>query len=107
MSLCLVLLNQHGQVPGDKAVVLVAVAISAVAGVSGAVLVPRQPFTVAGFEGHQPFAVAVLADHRLSGALTLAVEVLADQVSHLDSIMVVVVCLRCGQMDSLAQPVGP
>ena len=67
----------------------------AVAAVSVALLVealaPRQ------------LLMAAFGRRRLSGARTLA----ADQVSHLDSIMVVLEWLPCGQMDSLAQSVGP
>jgi hypothetical protein len=96
VSLFLVLLNQHGQVLAEA----VAAATLAVAAVSGALLVaalaPRQPSTVVAFEEHQ-----------LSGVHTLAAEVLADQVPHLDSIMVVLACLPCDRRDSLAQPLGP
>jgi hypothetical protein len=62
-----------------------------------AALAPRQLSTVVAFE-----------EHRLSAAAagTLPAEVLADQVSHLDSIMVVIACLPCGRRDSLVQSVG-
>jgi hypothetical protein len=70
------------------------------AAVSGALLVGalalRQPSTVAAFE-----------QHRLSGVRTLPAEVLVDQASHLDSIMVVLACLPAGRRDSLAQSVDP
>jgi hypothetical protein len=72
----------------------------AVAALSVALLVealaPRQLSTVAAF-----------GRRRLSGARTLAAEASADQVSHLDSIMVVLGWLPCGHMDSPAQSVGP
>jgi len=68
----------------------------AVAAASGALLVvalaPRQPFMVAAFE-----------QHRLSAGHTLPAEVLADRLSHLDPIMVVIACLLCGRRDSPAQ----
>jgi hypothetical protein len=71
----------------------------AVAAVSVALLVealaPRQ------------LLMTVFGRRRLSGARTLAAQASADQVSHLDSIMVVLGWLPCGQMDSLAQSVGP
>ena len=41
------------------------------------------------------------------GVHTLPAEVLADQVPHLDSIMVVIACLPCDRRDSLAQSVDP
>jgi hypothetical protein len=48
-------------------------------------------------------------EHRLSAATahTLPAEVLAAQVAHLDSIMVVIAWLPCRRADSLAQSVGP
>jgi len=76
------------------------VATLAVAAVSAASLVGalalRQPSTVAAFE-----------QHRLSGVHTLPAEVLADQVSHLDPIMVLLACLPCGRRDSRAQSGRP
>jgi hypothetical protein len=69
----LVLVNQCGQVRAATDAVLLAAATSAVAAVSGALLVaapaPRQPFTVVAFE-----------EHRLSVAMvhTLPAEVSAD-----------------------------
>jgi hypothetical protein len=78
----------------------VVAATLAVAAVPGALLVgvlaPRLLSTVAAFELH-----------RLSGVHTLPAEVLADQVSHLDSIMVVIACPPCGRRDSPAQWVRP
>jgi hypothetical protein len=59
-------------------------------------LAPRQLSTVAAFE-----------QHRLSGVHIIPAEVWADQVSHLDRIMVVIACLPCGRRDSPAQSVGP
>jgi hypothetical protein len=76
--------------------VLVAAAALVVAAISAAALAPRRPSTVAAFEEHQS-----------PGVHTLPAEVLADQVSHLDRIMVVLACLPCGRRDSLAQSVGP
>jgi len=79
---------------------LVVAATLAVAAVPGAllagVLAPRLVSTAAAFE-----------QYRLSGVHTLPAEVLADQVSHLDSITAVLACLLCGRRDSLAQSVGP
>jgi len=75
---------------------LVVAATLAAAALLVVVLAPRLVSTVAAFE-----------QHRLSGVHTLPAEVLADQVSHLDSIMVVIACLLCGRRDSLAQSVGP
>jgi hypothetical protein len=66
------------------------------AAISVAALAPRQPSAVAAFEQHQ-----------LSGVHIIPAEVSADQVSHLDRIMVVLACLPCGRRDSLAQLVGP
>jgi hypothetical protein len=86
-----VLLNQRGQVPAQAVLVAVgtlvavvatsvAVVATSAAGVSGALLEAalglRQLSTVAAFE-----------EHRLSRVHTLAAEVSADQVLHLDSIM--------------------
>ena len=51
-------------------------------------------------------STAAFEQHRLSEGHTLPVEVSADQVSHLDSIMVVLACLPCGRRDSLVQSVG-
>jgi hypothetical protein len=77
----------------------VVAATSVAAGVSGALLVGalalRQPSTVAAFE-----------QDRLSQVRTLP-EVLVDQASHRDSMMVVVACLPSGRRDSLAQSVDP
>ena len=75
-----------------------AAATLAVAAVSAdllvAALAPRRVSTAAAFE-----------QHRLSEGHTLPVEVSADQVSHLDSIMVVIACLPCGRRDWPAQSV--
>ena len=76
-------------------VLLAAVAL-VVAAISVAALAPRQPFTAVVFEEHQS-----------AGVHTLPAEVLADQVPHLDSIMVVIACLPCDHKDSLAQSGGP
>jgi hypothetical protein len=78
--------------------VLLAAAALVVAAISVAALAARQLSTGEAFEEHRPSAAAV---H------TLPAEVSADQVPHLDSIMVVLGCLRCGRRDSLAQSVGP
>ena len=76
----------------------VAAATLVVAAVLGALLVgalaPRQLSTGEAFE-----------EHRLSGVRTLPAEASADQVSHLDFIMVVIACLLCGRGDSLVQSV--
>jgi hypothetical protein len=72
-------------------VLLAAVAL-VVAAISAAVLAPRQPSTAVAFEEHQSPGVHILP-----------AEMLADQVPHLDSIMVVIACLPCGRRDSLAQ----
>jgi hypothetical protein len=61
-----------------------------------AALVRRQLSTEEAFE-----------EHRLSRVHTLPAEVLADQVPHLDSIMVVITGLPCRRADSLAQSIGP
>jgi len=78
----------------------VAAATLVVAAVSVALLVAalarRQLSTGEAFEEHQS-----------PGEHTLPAEMLADQVPHLDSIMVVLACLRCGRRDSLAQSGGP
>ena len=78
---------------------MVEAATLAVAAVPGALLVeglaPRQLSTVAAFE-----------QHRLSRVHTIPAEVSADQVSHLDRIMVVLACLPCDRRDSLARSVG-
>jgi hypothetical protein len=70
----------------------------AVVAVSAALLVAalarRQLSTGEAFEERRPSAAA---------AHTSLAEVLADQVSHLDSIMVVLGWLPCGRKDSLAQ----
>ena len=76
-------------------VLLAAVAL-VVAAIPAAALAPRQPSTAVAFEEHQS-----------PGVHTLPVEVLADQVPHLDSIMVVIACLPCDRRDSLAQSVDP
>jgi hypothetical protein len=96
VSLFLVLPNQHGQVLAE----VVAAATLAVAAVSAALL-------VAALAPRQPSTVAALELHRLSAVHTLPAEVLADQVSHLDSIMVVLGWLPCGRRDSLAQSLRP
>ena len=79
--------------------VLVEAATLAVAAVPGALLVealaPRQLSTVAAFEQHQ-----------LSRAHIIPAEVSADQVSHLDRIMVVLACLPCDRRESLGRSVG-
>jgi hypothetical protein len=79
---------------------LVVAVTLAVAAVSVASLVealaPRQLSTVAAF-----------GRRRLSGARTLAAEASTDQVSHLDSIMVVIARPPCGRRDSPAQSVRP
>ena len=62
--------------------VLLAVVALAVAAISAAALAPRQASMVVAFE-----------QHRLSAVHTLPAEALADQVPHLDSIMVVIACL--------------
>jgi hypothetical protein len=72
------------------------VAAAALGALLAAALAPRQPSTVAAFE-----------QHRLSGAHTLPAEVLVDQASHLDPIMVVLACLPCVRRGSLAQSVDP
>ena len=59
-----------------------------------AALARRQLSTGEAFEEHRPSAAA---------AHTSPAEVLADQVSHLDSIMVVLGWLPCGRRDSPAQ----
>ena len=76
-------------------VLLAAVAL-VVAAISVEALAPRQPFTAVVFEEPQS-----------AGVHTLPAEVLADQVSHLDSIMVVIACLPCGRREPLAQLAGP
>ena len=76
---------------------MAAVTLAVVAGSADslvAALAPRRVSTAAAFE-----------QHRLSEGHTLPVEVSADQVSHLDSIMVVLACLPCGRRDSPAQSV--
>jgi hypothetical protein len=78
----------------------VAAATLAVAAVSADLL-------VAALALRQPSTVAASAEHRLSAVHTLAAEVSADQVSHLNSIMVVIACLPCGRRDSPAQSVRP
>jgi hypothetical protein len=84
------------------AAVLVATATLAGAAVLGALLVAalarRQLSMREAFEEHRHSAAAV---H------TLPAEVLADQVPHLDSIMVAIARLPCRRTDSLAQSVGP
>ena len=55
----------------------------------------------------QPSAVAAFAELRVSGVPILPAEVLADQVPHLDSIMVVIACLLRGRRGSLARWVDP
>jgi len=69
------LLNQHGQVLAAEEAALVAVVILAVAAAVLAVSL-----------------VAAFAGHRLSGAHTLAAELLAGQVPRLGSIMAVLAC---------------
>ena len=63
-----------------------------------AALVRRQLSTGEAFEEHRPSAAA---------AHTSPAEVLADQVSHLGSIMVVLGWLPCGRRDSPAQSLRP
>ena len=63
-------------------VLLAAVAL-VVAAISAEALAPRQLFTAVAFEEHQLF-----------GVHTSPAEVLADRVPRLDSIMVVIACLR-------------
>jgi len=99
------LLYQRWQVLAVAEWALVAEAVAATlaaAAVSGAflaeALAPHQLSTVAAFEEHQ---LSVAAGH------TLPAGVSADQVPHLDSIMVVLACLPCGRRDSIAQLVGP
>jgi hypothetical protein len=88
--------NQHGQVLAEAEVAAATLAVAAVsADLLVAALAPRRVSTAAAFE-----------QHRLSEGHTLPVEVSADQVSHLDSIMVVIACLPCGRRDSLVQSVG-
>jgi len=98
VSLFLVLPNQHGQVEAEAvvavAVTLAVAVVTLAAALLEAALAPRQPSTVAAFELH-----------RLSAAHTSPAEVLAGQLSHLDSIMVVIACLPCGRRDSPAQSV--
>jgi hypothetical protein len=80
-------------------VLAAAVAVVA-AGVSGALLVGALAL-------RQPSTVAAFAQHRLSEVRTLPAEVLVDQASHRDSMMVVLACLPSGRRDSLAQSVDP
>jgi hypothetical protein len=88
--------NQHGQVLAEAEVAAATLAVAAMsADLQVAALAPRRVSTAAAFE-----------QHRLSEGHTLPVEVSADQVSHLDSIMVVIACLPCGRRDSLVQSVG-
>jgi hypothetical protein len=63
---------------------------------------------VAALALHQLSTAVAFEEHRLSAAAahTLPAEVLADQLSHLDSIMVVIACLPYGRRDSLVQSVG-
>jgi hypothetical protein len=99
VSLFLVLPNQHGQVLAEAAVAAATLAVAAASvALLVAALAPRQLSTVVAFQ-----------EHRLSAAAadTLPAEVLADQVSHLDSIMVVIACLPCGRRDSPAQSLRP
>jgi len=78
--------NRGGQFLAEEEAVLVAVAISAVAAVSGALLVAVPAL-------RQFSMVAALEKHRLSGGHTLPVEVSADQMSHLDLTMAAPECL--------------
>jgi len=73
---------------------LVAVALE-VAATSAVALAQRRLSRVAEFD-----------QRPLSGVRTLPVEVLTDQVPHLDSITVVIARLPCHRMDSLAQSPG-
>jgi hypothetical protein len=75
----LVLLNQHGQVLAEEAVLVVAGTL-AVADVSGALL-------VVALARRQLSMVAASEERRLSGDHTLAVERSADQALQLDSTM--------------------
>ena len=95
------MLSQLGQVLAGvvadfMAEVLLAAVALVVAAISAAALALRQPSTAVAFEEHQS-----------AGVHTLPAEVLADQVPHLDSIMVVIACLPCDRRDSLAQSVNP
>lgn len=76
--------------------VLLAAVAQVVAAISVEALALRQPSTAVVFEEPQS-----------AGVHTLPAEVLAAQVSHLDSIMVVIACLPCGRRDSRAQSVDP
>jgi len=73
------LLKKNGQVLAEAEEVTVEVERWVVAGVWEVALAPRQLSMVAAFE-----------QHRLSGGHTMAAEVSADQVSHLDIIMVAI-----------------
>jgi hypothetical protein len=82
------LLCQLGQVLAGveadfTAEVLLAAVALVVAAISVAALAPRQLSTAVVFEEHQS-----------PGVHTSRVEVVADQVPHLDSIMVAIACLR-------------
>jgi hypothetical protein len=80
-------------------VVAATLAVAAVlAALPVAALARRQLSMGEAFEEHRPSAAA---------AHTIPAEVLADQVSHLDSIMVVLGWLPCGRRDSLAQSLRP
>jgi hypothetical protein len=93
------LLCQLGQVLAGveadfTAEVLLAAVALVVAAISAVALALRQPSTAVAFEEHQS-----------PGVHTLPAEVLADQVPHLDSIMVVIAYQPCDRRDSVAQSV--
>jgi hypothetical protein len=110
------LLNQFGQVVAAGEAVSVAagvleagatlaVAVMSGASLVAAVLARRRLSTEVVFAERRVSMAAAFTEHRLSGAHTLVAEVLA--VLDLDSIMAVPACQQCGQMDSLAQSIGP
>jgi len=96
----LVLVSRRGQVLAAAETAFLAAAALAVAAMSAATpvaaLARRQLSTVGAFE-----------QRPLSGEHTLPAEVSADQVQHLNSIMVVIACLPCGRVHLLARWVGP
>lgn len=79
-----------------RAEALLAAVALVVAAISVEALAPRQPYTAVAFEEHQS-----------PGEHTLPGEALADQMSDLDSIMVVIACLPCGRRDSVDQSEDP
>ncbi len=89
----LVLVSRRGQV-------LAAAAALAVAAMSAAT-------PVAALARRRLSMETAFEQRPLSGEHTFPAEVSADQVQHLNSIMVVIVCLPCDRMDSVAQSVGP